>query len=209
MNGPETLKIEEALDATVRVDILPDSHGTAVVIDAENGLLLTCHHVAGEGDNVLLVNIAVGDGPAVAYPARVLKWNAELDLAVIKVNRRFDSEVVLGSADEVHVLDEIYSVGFPHSLGELAGKGYVRAVHYDVSGYDMKNALLVDIADGPGTSGGGAFLARNGKLIAIMRLIVSRGQTDGRQVVLRAKVGIDDIRAWLDKNHIKYRTSWD
>lgn len=209
VKGPETPRIEDALAATVRVDVLPNSHGTAVVIDAKNGLLLTCHHVSGDGQHVLIINISEDDGPSMVYPASVVAWNRELDIAVIKVGYRFNTEVVLASDDEAHVLDEIYSVGFSHDLGELAGKGHIRAVNYDVGGFGMKNALMVDIAEGPGSSGGGAFLARNGKLIGIMRLIVSRGPADGRQVVVRAMVGVGDIRAWLDEKRIYYRTSWD
>jgi len=207
--GPETPKIYDNADATHRVDILPKGHGSAVVIDAGKGLLLTCHHVAGEGERELRINIAVGDGPAVAYPARVVAWDEELDLAVIKVERRFEREVVFASDDEIHVLDDIYNVGFPYDLGEMAGKGHIKAVHHDDPDLKLKNALVVDITDGPGTSGSGVFLTRNGKLIGIMKMLIRVGPMDGRQVIVRVLTGVDDIRAFLDRANIAYRSDYD
>lgn len=205
--GPETPRVYDNAEATHRVDILPGGHGSAVVIDKEKGLLLTCHHVAGEGDRELRINISVNDGPAVAYPARVVAWDEDLDLAVIKVERRFEREVVLASDDEVHVLDDIYNVGFPYDLGEMAGKGHIKAVHHDDERMKLKNALIVDISDGPGTSGSGVFLTRNGKLIGIMKMLIRVGPMDGRQVIVRVLTGIDDIRAFLDRANIVYRVT--
>ena len=204
--GPETPKIEDNAEATHRIDILPNGHGSAVVIDADKGLLLTCHHVAGEGERELLINIAVGDAEAIAYPARVVAWDKALDLAVVKVERRFEREVVLADDADVHVLDDVYNVGFPYDLGEMAGKGHVRAIHHDDEKMGLKNALVVDISDGPGTSGSGVFLTRNGKLVGIMKMLIRVGPMDGRQVIIRILTGVDDIRAFLDRARISYRT---
>lgn len=207
--GPETPRLYDNQEATHRVDILPEGHGSAVVIDAEKGLLLTCHHVAGEGQEKLLINIAEGDGAAVAYPARVVAWDKDLDLAVIKVERRFERAVVLADDDEIHVLDDIYNVGFPYDLGEMAGKGHIKAVHHDDPKLKLKNALVVDISDGPGTSGSGVFLTRNGKLIGVMKMLIRVGPMDGRQVIIRVLTGVDDIRRFLDRANVTYRTSYD
>jgi len=208
VKGPETPRIVDNAEATHRIDILPQGHGSGVVIDADRGLILTCHHVAGEGERDLIINIAVGDKAAVAYPARVVAWDEDLDLAVIKVERRFEREVVLASDDEIHVLDDIYNVGFPYDLGEMAGKGHIKAVHHDDPEMKLKNALVVDISDGPGTSGSGVFLTRNGKLIGIMKMLIRVGPMDGRQVIVRVLTGVDDIRAFLDRAKISYRTAY-
>jgi len=216
--GPETPRMYDNLDATHRVDILPQGHGSGVVIDAKRGLLLTNAHVVLDEDGHkrdLVVNIAVGDGKPVAYPARAVAVDAKRDLAVIQVERRFESAVVLGELSDVHTGDAIYNVGFPYDLGELAAKGTVRTIDYDNDEYGIENVLLAEISDGPGTSGSGVFLERDGRMIGLMRGFIPRGPIDektgkmiidGALVVVRVVIRIDEIRAFLDGANIHYLT---
>jgi len=216
--GPETPRVDDNLESTHRVDVLPQGHGSAVVIDAEKGLLLTCQHVVGDGQRKLVLNIAVGGGEPSAYPATVVASNKKIDLAVIKVERRFERAVVLGELSDLHVLDEIYNLGFPYDLGEVGGKGAIKALDYDDPEHEaIKDAILAEISDGPGTSGSGVFLTRSGKMIGIMQAIVPRGnidpktgllQNDGRQVIFRAVIRIDVIRKFLDGANVTYLTAF-
>lgn len=206
--GPDTTRVYDNLDATHRVDILPNGHGSAVVIDAANGYLLTCHHVAGEGRSDLVVNIAEGDGEPIAYPAKVVAWDKAKDLAVIKVERRFEAAVVLGSLSDAHPLDDVYEIGFPYDLGELGSKGAIKTTDYDNDELGIEDAMLVEIDGVPGTSGSGIFLARNGKLVGLMRGLLPRGPNDGRQIVVRVVIRIDAIRAFLDRAKVPYLTSF-
>ncbi|HTK60368.1 MAG TPA: serine protease [Candidatus Baltobacteraceae bacterium] len=217
--GPETPRIYDNLEATHRVDIGTEGHGSGVVIDAEKGLLLTnAHVVIDEAGNKrdLSVNIAVGDAAPVTYHARAIAVDAKRDLALIKVDRRFERAVVLGELSDVHPGDAIYNVGFPYDLGELASKGTVRTVDYDNPEYGIENVILAEISDGPGTSGSGVFLERDGKLIGLMRGLIPRGPVDpktgemiidGRLVVVRVVIRIDEIRDFLDDANVKYLTS--
>lgn len=210
--GPEVPTVYDNMDATHRVD-LPLGHGSAVVLTSD-GYLLTCLHVSGKGKDPMLVNISVGDGDPTAYPARVVAWDEKRDLAVIKVDRRFERTVILADADEAHPLDDIYNIGFPYDLGEMAGRGSIKAVHYTSDAFGVKNVILADIADGPGTSGSGVYLTRNGKLIGLMRALLVRAPLDergdqiidGRETVVRVLIGVDDIRAFLDGVGVPYRT---
>jgi S1-C subfamily serine protease len=217
--GPETPKIYDNLDATHRVDILPQGHGSGVVIDAQRGLLLTNAHVVVDDEGHkrdLVVNIAVGDDEPVAYPARAVAIDVKRDLAVIQVERRFERAVVLGELSDIHPLDEIYNVGFPYDLGELASKGTVRTVDYDNAEYGIENVVLAEISDGPGTSGSGVFLSRDGRMIGLMRGFIPRGPIDektgkmiidGALVVVRVVIRIDEIRDFLDGANIPYLTA--
>lgn len=207
--GPETPKVDDNAEATHRVDILPEGHGSAVVL-TEDGYLLTCHHVAGEGDREMLINIAEGDHAPVAYKARVVAWDKARDLAVIKVDRRFERTVALGAMSDLNLLDEVYNIGFPYDFGELAGKGHIKSLDFDETTVDyvIEDSLLVEISDGPGTSGSGVFLTRSGKLIGLMRGILAKGPDDPRQVVTRVVIRIDVIREFLDDANIPYRTDF-
>lgn len=219
MKGPETPRMYDNLDATHRVDILPKGHGSGVVIDAGRGLILTNAHVVVDDDGNkrdLAVNISVGDGEPTAYPARAVAVDVRRDLAVIKVERRFESAVVLGELSDIHPGDEIYNVGFPYDLGELASRGTIRTVDWDWPKADIENVILAEISDGPGTSGSGVFLVRDGRMIGLMRGFIPKGPIDpktgemvidGALVVVRVVIRIDEIRDFLDDANIPYLTA--
>jgi S1-C subfamily serine protease len=216
--GPESPKVYESMDVAQRIDVMPDGHGTAIVL-TEDGFLLTCHHVSGNGDQTLLINIAEGDNAPVAYVARVVAVDEKHDMAVVKISRRFERTAVLADISEAHPLDEVYNIGYPYGFGRLAGKGIIKAVawHYqdeDDTALRVDNGLALDLPDGPGTSGSPIFLSRNGKLIGLMQKVVTYGprnasgepMSDGRQVMVRVARPVDEIRAFLDRAHIPYST---
>lgn len=220
MRGPETPQVYENMDATQRVDVMPAGHGSAVVL-TEDGYLLTCYHVSSKGDRVLLINIAEGDKPAVAYVAHVVATDEKHDLAVIKIHRHFGRTAVLADIAEAHPLDEAYNIGYPYSLGRLAGKGAIKAVGWDYDDPDQPelkvvNGLALDIPNGPGTSGSGIYLARDGKLIGLMQMVLTFGprnaagepMSDGQQVIVHVAIPVDVIRAFLDRAHIPYHTEF-
>lgn len=220
LRGPETPQLYRNLDATQRVDIATGGHGSAVVL-TEDGFLLTCFHVAGKGDRVLLVNIAEGDKPAVAYTARVVATDEKHDLAVIWIHHHFDRTAVVGDISEAHALDEVYNIGYPYALGRMAGQGAIKAVGWSYDDPDqpelkVSNGLALDIPNGPGTSGSGIYLAHDGKLIGLMQMVLTFGPrnaagepiSDGRQVTVHVAIPVDVIRAFLDRAHIRYRTEF-
>lgn len=208
--GPEHPRMYENMDATQRIDILPDGHGTAVVL-TEDGDLLTNAHVAGKGDRMLLVNISEDGKPPVAYPASVVSVDERHDLAVVRIRRRFRRTVVIGSMEEVHPGDQVYDVGYPYALGRMSGVGNVKAVGWDFSEPDrpdlkVEGGLALDISNGPGSSGSGIYLARNGKLVGLMQRIMTFGPDDGGRITVRVAIPVDVIRAFLDRAHVPYRT---
>lgn len=206
--GPDTPRVHENDEATHRVDVLPRGHGSAVVIDADEGLLLTCHHVVGEGRRELVINIAAGDAAPIAHPAKVVAWDKENDLAVIKVERRFERAVVLADLSDLHMLDDVYNVGFPYDFGEVGAKGAIKKVDFDDPRLGIKDTLLVEIDGVPGTSGSGIFLERDGRLAGLMSALIPRGPDDGRRIVVRVAIRADVIRKFLDGANIAYRTQF-
>lgn len=216
--GPEIPKVYENMDVTQRIDIVPEGIGSSAVL-TEDGYILTVFHVAGKGEQTLLINIAEGGKPAVAYEARVVATDEKHDLALVKVDHHFSSVAVLGTIDEVHPGDKVYNIGYPYDLGRLASVGNVKAVGWDYSDSDspdltVENGLALDIANGPGTSGSGIYLAKNGHLVGLMRMVLIFGRRNpsdalvrnGRLVTVHVAISIDQIRAFLDRAHVPYRT---
>lgn len=218
--GPEAPRLYENMDATQRVDVMPEGHGSAVVL-TEDGFLLTCYHISGRGDHVLTINIAEGGKAPVAYAARVVATDAKHDLAVIWIHRHFDRTAVLADISEAHPLDAVYNIGYPYALGRMSGKGSVKSVGWTYDDPDqpelrVENGLAMDIPNGPGTSGSGIYLARDGKLVGLMQMVLTFGprnaagepMSDGRQVTVHVAIPVDVIRAFLDHAHIRYRTEF-
>jgi len=209
--GPEIPTIDRNAEATHRVDVHLMGHGTAIVLH-RSGYLLTCFHVAGQGENELFVRISVDGAPAVDYPAKVVAWDRELDLSVLKIDRRFEAAVVLGRIEDVHALDAVYTVGFPYDFGEMAGYGRVKNARWSNERRNVDDELALEFTDGQGMSGSGVYLARNGWLVGVLHVMHAGAGREGavadnRQALIRVAVPVHKIRAFLDRAGIPYQSA--
>lgn len=203
---PELAKLLENTNATWQVDVLPNGHGSGAVIH-EDGYILTCHHVAGEGERKLRITIAEDGGAPKDYDAVVIaSAKPPIDLAVIKVDRKFAHPVTIAEAGSVTEGDSVYNIGFPYGFGKLVGRGYVVKTHYDydVYGSGVKNGLALDIPDGPGTSGSGVYAVSNGDLVGVMKLLLLDYVPGLPPTVVKIATGTDDIRKFLAEHHIQF-----
>ncbi|MEY4744825.1 MAG: hypothetical protein RL272_770 [Candidatus Parcubacteria bacterium] len=193
-------------DATYRIDVA-GGHGSGVVVSAE-GHILTCHHVI---ENEASVSVTIDEGgpyPHV-YQARVIADDPADDLAILKVDRRFRTPAVIGDLSEVRPGDRLYNIGYPYDFGEMTGRGYVMRLHFsaDEGRLPIRDMILADIPDGPGTSGSGVYLESNGRLIGIMRMMIAVGRRGAPPMVVRGLVPVNRIRAFLEANRIPYLRS--
>jgi S1-C subfamily serine protease len=204
--GPELERILENSASTYRVDILPSGHGSGVVISHE-GHILTAAHVVDD-DAALNISIVEGDGPPTHYRAEVVAMDADRDLAVIKIDRRFDRVVALEDIANVHQGDAVYNVGYPYGFGEIVGRGYVMRMRYTIDrpgdDNDVRDLMLVHLPGSPGTSGSGIFAEASGKLVGIMRMMIWVSARGVPPLVIHAITPVDQIRTFLDANGIPY-----
>lgn len=204
--SPELVRLRENTAATYRIDIVSGGHGSGVVVSAE-GHILTAFHVVEDDEDELVISIIEGGGKAKTYKATVVCVDKLNDLAVVKIDRRFRDPVLVASEADVHPGDSVYNVGYPYDFGSIVGRGYVMKQHYTLTGKgksEIVDATLVDLPDGPGTSGSGIFASADGKLIGIMRMMfwVTNGKTP--PMVVRVIASPKHIRALLDANKIPY-----
>lgn len=190
-------------DSSRKVEIVKEGHGSGAVIH-EDGYILTNHHVAGNPKSKLRITIVEGGGKPLDYDARLIAADASVDLAVIKIERRFDSPVEIARAEDVEVGEMVYNIGYPYNFGKAVTRGSITNRKHDGDSKDpsWKSIMLVDIMDGHGTSGSGIFSQRTGKLVGIMMGYLGAGARSGTYP--RAVIPVEKIRAFLDKNHIPY-----
>jgi len=85
------------------------SAGSGVIVDAENGYILTNHHVVENADKIQIM--LINDD---SLDAEVVGSDAATDIAVIKVDPRNLVDLPIGDSDEVEVGDFVIACRRPH-----------------------------------------------------------------------------------------------
>lgn len=191
----ELADIEANRLATFRIDILPAGHGSGVVISRQ-GHLATAYHVVDDAKGLSITMVEAG-GRLKTYPATVVAVDKRHDLAIIKIERQFPRAPELETMNRVSPGDAVYNIGYPHDFGELISRGYVmrlRWSHNFDSGSRVDRCLLVDIKNGPGTSGSGVFSSTSGRIVGILVMKVWVKSTRAPATVVHVVVPSNFLR---------------
>jgi len=148
--------------------------GSGVII-AENGLIITNHHVIS-GATKIVARLSNGE----EYVATVAGSDAESDIALLKIDATGLAFAGIGNSDALTVGQEIIVIGNP--LGELGGSvtnGIVSALDREVvvEG-EIMNLLQTNAAVNPGNSGGGLFNLA-GELVGVVNAKTSGTGIEG------------------------------
>lgn len=154
--------------------------GSGVIItqSAEAGYLLTNHHVI-DGATEITVRLTSGK----EYKAQLLGSDANLDLAVLRINKN-QSEVFtvapIGDSSKLAVGQQVIAIGNPlGSLGGTVTDGIISALDRTVKIDNVSMVLLQhNAAINPGNSGGGLFDAM-GNLIGVVNAKTSETGIEG------------------------------
>ena len=177
------------------------SAGSGFIISSD-GEILTNYHVV-EGAQQLTVTLYDGR----EYPATLVGYEAESDIALIKIEEEGLPVCAIGNSDQVFVGEQIAAIGNP--MGELTYTmtvGYVSAMDRFVNTDNVPiNMIQVDAAINPGNSGGPVFNLY-GEVIGIATAKYS-GALDGGATLegLGFAIPINDITEILDDLRISGR----
>ncbi|HVB86365.1 MAG TPA: Do family serine endopeptidase [Candidatus Dormibacteraeota bacterium] len=156
-------------------DNAPDAErslGSGVIVD-KKGFILTNDHVI---DGATKIQVSL-DGDSMHYNARVIGFDKDTDLAVIKIDAGHELPVAkLGNSDGVQVGDWVLAFGSPFGLSSTVTAGIVSAKHRSNVGHQFQRFIQTDAAINPGNSGG-PLVGMNGEVIGINTAIYtgSRG----------------------------------
>ncbi len=201
---PDLPRLDANLTAAHRIDVRPQGHGSGIVVH-EDGYVLTAYHVV-DGKDAVFITVAEDGKQPVDYPARVVAAAPITDLALLKIERRFGEVAVFDDPANVHPGDPIYMIGWPYDLGRQVQRGNVTALGVTDPKRGWKNAMMMDIQDGHGTSGAGIFSSASGKLVGIMKAMLWRERDEGPATVLRSAIFVEDVMKFLRSHGIRYRT---
>jgi len=146
------------------------SLGSGVVIDANNGYILTNSHVI---DKAIEITVTLQDGRRLN--ATLVGADPEADVAVIQVPSENLSALKLADSDQLRVGDFVVAIGNPFGLGQTVTSGIVSALGRSglgIEGYE--DFIQTDASINPGNSGG-ALVNLRGELVGINTAIIAPG----------------------------------
>ncbi|GIU38802.1 serine endoprotease DegQ [Shewanella colwelliana] len=144
--------------------------GSGVIINAEEGYIVTNNHVIEGADEIL---IGLHDGREIE--AKLIGSDAESDIALLQIKAKNLTALKRADSDELRVGDFAVAIGNPFGLGQTVTSGIVSAMGRSGLGIEMlENFIQTDAAINSGNSGG-ALVNLNGELIGINTAIVAPG----------------------------------
>lgn len=143
--------------------------GSGVIVDSDNGYILTNHHVVGEADEI---QVSLIDGRML--DAEIVGSDSATDIALIKVEADDLTEMPIGDSNDVRVGDFVIAIGNPYGLTHTVTSGIVSALgRTGISRDGYEDFIQTDASINPGNSGG-ALVNMSGELIGINSVIISR-----------------------------------
>ncbi len=155
---------------TRSVEQIPAGTGSGFVWD-EQGHVVTNFHVVQDADSA---KVTLGHDD---YPARVVGYTRDQDLAVLRIDAPRSKLVPIrvGTSGRLQVGQNVYAIGNPFGLDYSLTTGIVSALGrtiQSVGGTTIFDVIQTDAAINPGTSGG-PLLDSAGRLIGINTAIYS------------------------------------
>ncbi len=158
------------------VTTVPAGSGTASasgMILTPSGLVATSAHVVDRAESILVTDPSAGR----AYPARVVGYQSELDVAVVQMQSASGLRPIQSSSMPVKIGQGVVAVGNAdggngppvHVAGSITGLGRVVSVADPVTGEVQTLAGLIE-TNAPVVSGdsGGALVDATGKVVAMI-----------------------------------------
>lgn len=147
-----------------------EQSGTGFIVD-KNGYIITNHHVVNRVDRIKVKL----HGDSADYRARVIGYDGETDLAVIKIDAKSVLvPVTIGNSDAVQVGDWAVAIGSPFGLEASVTAGIVSALGRDIgTPLRLQRFIQTDAAINPGNSGG-PLLNIRGEVVGVNTMIATQ-----------------------------------
>ena len=169
------------------------SLGSGVVVNAEQGYVLTNHHVIAQADEI---TVAFNDGRELS--AEIVGSDPETDIAVLQVDAEDLSALPMADSEALRVGDYTMAIGNPFGLDHTVTTGVVSGLDRTLPGNNgarLQSFIQTDASINPGNSGG-ALVNLRGELVGINTAILSRG---GGNIGIGFAVPINMARQVMDQ----------
>lgn len=141
--------------------------GSGVIIDAQQGYIVTNNHVIAKADDIV---VTLSDGRK--FDATIVGRDPGADVAVIQVEADDLNAIDIADSEKLRVGDFVVAIGNPFGLGQTVTSGIVSALGRSGLGIEKyEDFIQTDASINPGNSGG-ALVNLRGELIGINTAIV-------------------------------------
>lgn len=140
--------------------------GSGLIYDRDGHIVTSAHVV----ENMDEVTVTMNDGSVLT--GKVVGRDPKTDLAVVRVEGKNLSPVVLGDSDAARIGDPVLAVGNPFGLGNTVTAGIISARSRDIQVGPYDDFIQTDAAINRGNSGGPLFNAA-GQMIGVNTAIFS------------------------------------
>lgn len=150
--------------------------GSGVIIDSEQGLIVTNQHVIADADEI---SVTLRDGRS--FPADLLGSDPATDVALLRITASDLVALAFADSDTAEVGDFVVAIGNPFGIGQTVTAGIVSALgRAGLDSEKYEDFIQTDAAINRGNSGG-ALVDMQGRLLGINTAIISAngGGSDG------------------------------
>ena len=144
------------------------SIGSGFIVDGEQGLVLTNHHVVERASHIV---VTLTDRRQ--FDAALVASDPGTDIALLKIAASGLVALPFGDSDRLQVGDFVIAIGNPFGLGQTATSGIVSALGrsgMNIEGYE--DFIQTDASINPGSSGG-PLIDTDGRLMGVNTAILS------------------------------------
>jgi len=146
------------------------SLGSGVIVDADNGYILTNNHVI---EDAFEITVTLRDGRELI--AEILGRDPDTDVAVIKVQAKHLKSIQFADSSQLRVGDFVVAIGNPFGLGQTVTSGIISALGRSGLGIEsFEDFIQTDASINLGNSGG-ALVNLKGELVGINTAILGGG----------------------------------
>jgi serine protease Do/serine protease DegQ len=175
------------------------SAGSGVIVDAENGYILTNHHVVAGADKI---QVSLQDERTLE--AEIVGSDAATDIAVLKVDPEGLTEIPIGDSEALEVGDFVIAIGNPFNFGHTVTSGIISGLdRTGISRSGVENFIQTDASINPGNSGG-PLVNMRGELVGINSAIISpSGGNAGLGFAVPTEIAQSIMRQILDFGEVR------
>jgi Do/DeqQ family serine protease len=167
------------------------SAGSGVVVDADNGYIVTNYHVVQRANEI---TITLSDGRSMK--AELVGSDPHVDLAVLRVEPEYLTQITFADSSQLRVGDFVVAIGNPFGLSQTVTSGIVSALGRSglgIEGYE--DFIQTDASINPGNSGG-ALVDLQGRLVGLNTAILAPA---GGNVGIGFAIPSNMVRAIMDE----------
>ena len=172
--------------------------GSGVIINAEEGYIITNAHVVKAADNIY---VTLDNDKR--YTAEIVGIDEEADIAVIEIDAEDLVEIPIGNSETIRVGDFAVAIGNPFQLEHTVTLGIISALGRSGLGIESyEDFIQTDASINPGNSGG-ALVDLEGHLVGINTAILGANRNIGIGFAIPVNMAMNITEQLIEHGEVK------